>query len=396
MKKRYLLLGTALICSCMLTLSACSKRSVDNTKNVSAQEDIKEKEQTKENAEENIQKIIEPGYEDLEKFLDEEAANNRFQGVALVAEGDNIKFAKAYGYADADDKRENKLTTRFSIASNTKQFTATAVMQLVEQNKINLDDTIDKYFPKYKYGNKITVKNLLQMRSGIPDYLNEIDVFMKDEETLKILKDYENSSYFDKYVEDKRWSKDLILKNLYLTELYFEPGEAYDYSNTNYYLLGLIIEEASGLSYEDYINKYIFKPAKMTTSSMEMENLDAKGHGSDVSGEIAANPKFTYAAGDIHANIFDMFRWSRMLHKGNIVSEKYYKEMTTPVDCYGYGLFIHDNIIRHSGCIDGFSSNTEYNVSNDTTIIVLENNGKTTGPLDAQYHTSLINEVIAK
>ncbi|MDZ5010851.1 serine hydrolase, partial [Clostridium perfringens] len=126
----------------------------------------------------------------------------------------------------------------------------------------------------------------------------------------------------------------------------------------------------------------------MTTSSMEMENLDAKGHGSDVSGEIAANPKFTYAAGDIHANIFDMFRWSRMLHKGNIVSEKSYKEMTTPVDCYGYGLFIHDNIIRHSGCIDGFSSNTEYNVSKDTTIIVLENNGKTTGPLDAQYHTS--------
>ena len=392
MKKRYLLLGTAIIYSCMLTLSACSKKSVDNTKDVAAQEEIKEKEQT----EENVQNIVEPGYENLEKFLDEEADNNRFQGVALVAEGDNIKFVKAYGYADADDKRENKLTTRFSIASNTKQFTAAAVMQLVEQNKINLDDTIDKYFPKYKYGNKITVKNLLQMRSGIPDYLNEVDAFMKDEETLKILKDYENSSYFDKYVEDKRWSKDLILKDLYLTELYFEPGEAYDYSNTNYYLLGLIIEEASGLSYEDYINEYIFKPAKMTTSSMEMENLDAKGHGSDVSGEIAANPKFTYAAGAIHANIFDMFRWSRMLHKGNIVSEKSYKEMTTPVECYGYGLFIHDNIIRHSGCIDGFTSNTEYNVSNDTTIIVLENDDKTTGPLDAQYHTSLINEVMAK
>ena len=396
MKKRYLLLGIALTCSCMLILFSFRKKYLDNTKNITVNKEINEKEQTKENVEENVQNIVEPGYENLEKFLDEEAANNRFQGVALVAEGDNIKFAKAYGYADADDKRENKLTTRFSIASNTKQFTAAAVMQLVEQNKINLDDTIDKYFPEYKYGNKITVKNLLQMRSGIPDYLNEIDVFMKDEETLKILKDYENSSYFDKYVEDKRWSKDLILKDLYLTELYFEPGEAYDYSNTNYYLLGLIIEETSGLSYEDYINEYIFKPAKMTTSSMEMEDLDAKGHGSDVSGEIAANPKFTYAAGAIHANVFDMFSWSRILHKGNIVSEKSYKEMTTPAECYGYGLFINDNIIRHSGCIDGFTSNTEYNVSNDTTIIVLENDDKKTGKLDAEYHTSLIKEYIVK
>lgn len=80
---------------------------------------------------------------------------------------DEIKFAKAYGYADYDENRENKLTTRFAIASNTKQFTAAAIMQLVEEKKINLDDTIDKYFPKYQYANKITVKQLLQMRSGI-------------------------------------------------------------------------------------------------------------------------------------------------------------------------------------------------------------------------------------
>ncbi|MBM6839247.1 beta-lactamase family protein, partial [Clostridium saudiense] len=98
----------------------------------------------------NIEKIVEAGYESVEEFLDQEAANKAFQGVALVAVGDEIKFAKAYGYADADEKRENTLTTRFAIASNTKQFTAAAIMQLVEQNKVNLDDTIDKYFPKYE------------------------------------------------------------------------------------------------------------------------------------------------------------------------------------------------------------------------------------------------------
>lgn len=83
-----------------------------------------------------------------------------------------------------------------------------------------------------------------------------------------------------------------------------------------------------------------------------------------------------------------------MLHKGNILSKESYEQMITPVDGYGYGLFINDGIIRHSGVIDGFNSNTEYNPKNDITIIVMENSDETTDILDAKYDTSIIREMI--
>ena len=404
MKRRYILIVTAFAFSLMVSLSGCSEKAAGESKVIVASKDdnINKNEETngafeKINLEKeygNEDKIVQSGYENIEQYLDEEAANKGFQGVALVAKGDEIKFAKAYGYADYDEKRENKLTTRFAIASNTKQFTAAAIMQLAEKNKLSLDDRIYKYFPDYQYGSIITIRELLQMRSGIPDYLNEVEVFMKSDDSLDILKDYKDNVYCDKYVEDNRWNSDVILNSLYLNGLYFEPNTAYDYCNTNYYLLGLIIEKASGLSYEDYIKENIFKVSKMATSSMEAEELDAKGHGSTESGEIIVNPDFTYAAGNIYANVYDMFRWNRALHTGKIVSNKSYKEMITPVDGYGYGLFINEGIIRHSGVIDGFNSNTEYDVNNDLTIIVMENSDQTTDLLDAKYDTSIIHSLL--
>ena len=141
-----------------------------------------------------LEKIVDPAYEEVERYLDEESAYKGFQGVALVAQGNEIKFAKAYGNADYDDNIVNKVNTRFAIASNTKQFTAVAIMQLMEDGKINLDDTIDKYFPKFKYANQITVRELLQMRSGLVDYLNAAELYFKDEESLKILNDYRTFS----------------------------------------------------------------------------------------------------------------------------------------------------------------------------------------------------------
>ncbi|MBD7914810.1 beta-lactamase family protein [Clostridium sp. Sa3CUN1] len=390
MKKRYLLLGVLCVYTCMLTLTSCTNNTIGISNNIIVNEELSQRYKI----DEAVEKVVEVGYEGLEKFLDEEALDKKLQGTVLVAEGDKIVFAKAYGYADYENNIENTLTTRFAIASNTKQFTAAVIMQLVEQNKIDINETIDKYFPDYKYANKITVKNLLQMRSGIPDYLNEVETFMLDEDTKSLLKEYEDNVYYDKYVEDDRWSKELILKNMYLTDLLFEPNEEYDYCNTNYYLLGLIIEEASGMSFEDYLNEYIFKPAEMNSSSLVPLNFDAKGYGSSESGIVVANPEFTYAAGAIYSNIYDIFRWCRSLHTGEIISKESYNEMTTPVDDYGYGLFIKENLISHSGFIDGFTSNTEYDIEKDRTIIVLENIGPENDVLDAKYHTSLIREYL--
>lgn len=413
---KHRLLAILLTLGCMINLTGCSRDIVKAASGANVQERTVEAENVNKgkksdgendrisqeeradiiSEDDTLEKIVDPAYEEVERYLDEESAYKGFQGVALVAQGNEIKFAKAYGNADYDDNIVNKVNTRFAIASNTKQFTAVAIMQLMEDGKINLDDTIDKYFPKFKYANQITVRELLQMRSGLVDYLNAVELYFKDEESLKILNDYREKAYFDEYVSDSRWTADIILNNLYLSELQFEPGQAYDYCNTNYYLLGLIIEQASGVSYEDYIKENIFKPCGMKISSMSAEDTDAKGHGSVESGEIVVNPKFTFAAGNIYTNVYDLLRWERMLHTGKLLSQESYNEMITPSEDsgYGFGLIISDGIIRHSGVIDGFNSYTEYDPAKDITIIILENYDPSTSILEAKYDGAIIRGLI--
>ena len=413
---KHRLLAILLTLGCMINLTGCSRDIVKAASGANVQERTVEAENVNKgkksdgendrisqeeradiiSEDDTLEKIVDPAYEEVERYLDEESAYKGFQGVALVAQGNEIKFAKAYGNADYDDNIVNKVNTRFAIASNTKQFTAVAIMQLMEDGKINLDDTIDKYFPKFKYANQITVRELLQMRSGLVDYLNAVELYFKDEESLKILNDYREKAYFDEYVSDSRWTADIILNNLYLSELQFEPGQAYDYCNTNYYLLGLIIEQASGVSYEDYIKENIFKPCGMKISSMSAEDTDAKGHGSVESGEIVVNPKFTFAAGNIYTNVYDLLRWERMLHTGKLLSQESYNEMITPSEDsgYGFGLIISDGIIRHSGVIDGFNSYTEYDSAKDITIIILENYDPSTSILEAKYDVAIIRGLI--
>ena len=413
---KHRLLAILLTLGCMINLTGCSRDIVKAASGANVQERTVEAENVNKgkksdgendrisqeeradiiSEDDTLEKIVDPAYEEVERYLDEESAYKGFQGVALVAQGNEIKFAKAYGNADYDDNIVNKVNTRFAIASNTKQFTAVAIMQLMEDGKINLDDTIDKYFPKFKYANQITVRELLQMRSGLVDYLNAVELYFKDEERLKILNDYREKAYFDEYVSDSRWTADIILNNLYLSELQFEPGQAYDYCNTNYYLLGLIIEQASGVSYEDYIKENIFKPCGMKISSMSAEDTDAKGHGSVESGEIVVNPKFTFAAGNIYTNVYDLLRWERMLHTGKLLSQESYNEMITPSEDsgYGFGLIISDGIIRHSGVIDGFNSYTEYDSAKDITIIILENYDPSTSILEAKYDGAIIRGLI--
>lgn len=413
---KHRLLAILLTLGCMINLTGCSRDIVKAASGANVQERAVEAENVNKgkksdgendrisqeeladiiSEDDTLEKIVDPAYEEVERYLDEESAYKGFQGVALVAQGNEIKFAKAYGNADYDDNIVNKVNTRFAIASNTKQFTAVAIMQLMEDGKINLDDTIDKYFPKFKYANQIIVRELLQMRSGLVDYLNAAELYFKDEESLKILNDYREKAYFDEYVSDSRWTADIILNNLYLSELQFEPGQAYDYCNTNYYLLGLIIEQASGVSYEDYIKENIFKPCGMKISSMSAEDTDAKGHGSVESGEIVVNPKFTFAAGNIYTNVYDLLRWERMLHTGKLLSQESYNEMITPSEDsgYGFGLIISDGIIRHSGVIDGFNSYTEYDSAKDITIIILENYDPSTSILEAKYDGAIIRGLI--
>ena len=134
----------------------------------------------------------------------------------------------------------------------------------------------------------------------------------------------------------------------------------------------------------------------MKISSMSAEDTDAKGHGSVESGEIVVNPKFTFAAGNIYTNVYDLLRWERMFHTGKLLSQESYNEMITPSEDsgYGFGLIISDGIIRHSGVIDGFNSYTEYDPAKDITIIILENYDPSTSILQAKYDGAIIRGLI--
>ncbi len=184
----------------------------------------------------------------LETFFSEIEKNEDISGSVLIAENGKIIYQKSFGYADIQNKIPNTPNTMFQVASVTKLFTAIAVIQLFEQHKIDLTDKFSTYFPEFPYKD-ITISNLLSMTSGIPNTGPVYYPFWEaNPDTVFTLNDVIPA---------------LINGNL---ELNFAPGETYEYSNTNYELLALLIEKISGEKIDAYLSKNIFVPAKMTTA----------------------------------------------------------------------------------------------------------------------------------
>lgn len=351
--------------------------------------------------------ILNPKYKEVRSAVYRGLKDRNLQGTVLVGVGDEIVYVESFGKASQWDNIANTNTTRYGIASLTKSFTAAAIMQLQEQGKLDVNDTIDKYFPGYKYGQDITILELLQMRSGIIDYLNEMGSYMTVSDSKAIYESFVEKDDF-KGLDEYRWSRDDMLKNLYNNGLKFTPDEKYSYCNTNYYMLGCIIEQASGMDYETYIKKNILKPCHMTSSNLEPKDGDAVAYmGSE--GFVLSSYETLFSTGAIRSNVFDMFSWLRNLSKGNIVSEKSFKYMIDVDDVakkdkafydkeqerlkkeqgtayeepkvepgyvptyYACGLMVTDSLVHHTGYIDGFSNYMSVDLDTDVTIIILTN-----------------------
>ena len=201
-----------------------------------------------------------------------------FSGAVLVARNDSILIQKGYGLADREWNIANTADTKFRIASNTKQFTAAAILQLEEQGKLGLDDKLSKYFLGFPYGDTVTIHMLLTHSSGIQDYY-ELDQF-RNIQPLSI-------------------SMDSMVALMRRQLFYFLPGKDIGYSNTGYFLLGLIIEKCSGQSYENY------RPGTM------------------------------FAVGSIYSTVEDLCKFEKALDGNSILSESSKKKMFTQ---YGYGI----------------------------------------------------------
>jgi CubicO group peptidase (beta-lactamase class C family) len=188
----------------------------------------------------------------LKQILDTSIQQHAFSGVISIRQKDNVLYARAAGYADRSNLIENTLETRFGIASGTKFFTALAIGKLIEAQKLSfstkLKDCIDLNFPSYSQ--EITISHLLTHTSGIPDYLDEEK--MPDPENVR----------FSVPWYDLRSPRDYLA--IFPDEpMKFAPGERFSYSNGGYILLGVVIEELSGLKYQDFVEQAIFKPIGM-------------------------------------------------------------------------------------------------------------------------------------
>jgi D-alanyl-D-alanine carboxypeptidase len=274
--------------------------------------------------------------------------------VAVVKGRDTLLF-KGYGLSDLENQIAVTPQTVFRIGSITKQFTSSAVMQLVEQGKIGLDDEITKYVPSFPtHGRKILVRHLLNHTSGIPSYTDVGPLFGK--------------------VMRLDLTRDSLIALVAPDSLVFEPGTHFYYNNTGYFMLGMILEHVSGKKYGDYLAERLFTPNSLsgTTYCDTRKLIPHRAQGYDRTPAGLVNSDFLsmelpFAAGSLCSTVGDLVSWTQKLSSGAIVSASSYHTMTTPVKLpsgrpmsYGFGLTV-DSIgghrtVSHGGGINGFIS----------------------------------------
>ncbi|MBZ0201832.1 MAG: serine hydrolase [Ignavibacteria bacterium] len=295
----------------------------------------------------------------------------QFNGSVLVAEDGNVIYSKGIGMADVEKQIPNKPDTKFRLASVTKQFTATLIMQLVEKGKIKLEGKLSDYLPYYRkdIGEKITIHQILSHTSGMDNYTDNLK-FLQEESTKKVE------------------PKEFILSHC-SNDLKSEPGTEWAYSNSGYFILGAVIEEVTGKNYEDVLQENIFTPLGMTNSSIEVtgkayENK-ASGYNNTLGELTPARPldmTIPFSAGSIISTVEDMFKWDQALYTDKVLMNVSKEKMFTPVmNNYGYGWQIIEQpigdmkkkVITHSGGIFGFNSLETRLVDENKFVMVLNN-----------------------
>ena len=291
--------------------------------------------------------------------------------VIVVRDGE-VLFRGARGMASMELGVALEPEHVFRLGSITKQFTAVAVLQLVEQGKIALDDPITRFVPDYPtHGHEITVAQLLTHTSGISNYTN-IPGYMGDERIRRDLSTEELVDVFDEL------------------EMDFEPGERWSYSNSGYVLLGAIIEEASGMPYSEYVEKHLFEPLGLEDSHYggpQLVERRVEGY-NGAPGQIANAPFLSmtqpHAAGSLLSTVDDLARWNAALFGGEVLSAETLEAMTTKVVLaddttfdYGYGFQLGDfrgePIVHHGGGIPGFVTNALWLPESKVYVAVLSN-----------------------
>jgi CubicO group peptidase (beta-lactamase class C family) len=303
--------------------------------------------------------------------------------VAVVRGRDTI-LVKGYGKAniELDVATPAAGTAIYEVGSVTKQFTGAAIMQLVEQGKVSLDDDVTKYLPTFKTGGRrVTIRRLLDHSSGMRSYteIAAARTFMP----LPLPRDT-----MLRVIENHPWD--------------FEPGEEQIYNNSAFFLVGLVIEKVSGMSYGEYVKQHLFDRAGMPDahycSEAAIRRGKTSGYDFDASGPIQKRPlshQWPYAAGSLCMTVRDLVAWNEALHRSTkILSPASYREMIRPDTLndgyrvgYAKGLSLTPVLghpsLHHGGGINGWTTDNLYFPAESLSVVVFYNTSGPSGPGDA-------------
>ena len=323
---------------------------------------------------------------DAQTYVDEIMEFYEINGVAYVTKNGKVMCQSARGMANTDESKEMTINTLFPVGSVSKQFCAAAILLLKEQGKLSVDDPITKYFPDYTKAQDVTVKELLNMRSGIRNHLEGL------------LIEYELSEN-----ATKEENYQIILDWLKSKELMFEPDTRFTYSNGCFLLLSIIVEKVSGQNYSDFIKENIFTPLGMNNSGFYEDLINHPDLAEYIFGIHGfLDPKLKgvlQGAGDIVSNAKDMDKWLTSLREYTILSKESVAEMATDyspgnLDNYGYGVFLTDDAgIWHGGFLNSYVSVVITYPENGYNVLLFTNNTETT-PEDCEVITfEIANEL---
>ena len=278
-----------------------------------------------------------------------------------VARGDRVLLEQGVGKADLEFDVSANAQTMFRIGSITKQFTAASIMKLVERGKIKLDDDLHKYLPAFDTGGRVvTIRQLLNHSSGVPSVTSQ-PRFVTDVAPLDL-------------------TEEQLLATLMGVKFDFEPGKGWNYSNTGYILLGMVIRAVDGRPYDRFMQEELFGPLGLTRTRHGSEREIIKNRAQGYSGGAAGNPRLNDlqlsmnvpgAAGALSSTAGDLVRWQMALVSGRAVSADSWQQMisstvatTRGTTRYGFGIQVEEvagmRRMSHSGSIQGFNSVLHY------------------------------------
>ena len=317
------------------------------------------------------------GIDELVSFIEDLAGQDQFSGAMLIGRDDEVLWEYAHGLADREANIPNRVDTQFNLGSMNKMFTAVAILQLVEQGKLSLDDTVAEALPDYpnpEIANQITIHQLLTHTSGLGDVFTE--EFNADPNRYRSLEDF--------------------LSLFFADPLEFPPGQAYSYSNAGYVVLGMIIEKVSSQSYDDYVRLNIYEPSGMTdTRAYDIEeegpNLAIGYTSTDINGNptgvLASNralmPGRGFPAGGGYSTVEDLFMFRNALLGYQLLTQASTELLLTgTVEVrenvqYAYGFFDRQEaggrMVGHTGGAPGVCSFLSMYLDTGYTVAVLSN-----------------------